>query len=146
MYRILIACISYIVLTFVIAMTWNMVLFRDIYISLAASSLRPEPIVPLGLLTVVIEAVALSLLFHTFYRSAPSFKNALLLALSVGTFNMTYAAFTVPAKFLISPVWQYASLELAFGIVHYGLAGIAFFFIFGKRVTQDVRAIDGATS
>jgi len=145
MYRILIACISYIVMTFIIAMTWNMVLFRDIYVSLAASSLRPEPIIPLGLLTVIIEAVVMSVLFHSFYRSAPSFKNALILALSAGAFNMTYASITVPAKFLISPIWQYMSLELTFGLLHYGLAGIMFFFIFNTRIPQNVKTIEGTS-
>ena len=37
---------------------------------------------------------------------------------------MSYAALVVPAKFVIAPVWQYVSLELLFGVIHYGLAGL----------------------
>lgn len=133
MTRIFVAIISYLVLTFTIAITWNLVLFRETYLALAAGSLRPEPIIPLGLLSVLTEAVAMSLLFHFYYGRSPGIKNAVILALSVGVFSMTYASFTVPAKFLISPVWQYLVLELSFGLLHYGLVGVVFFFIFKTR-------------
>lgn len=137
MLRILIACISYIVLTFAIAMIWNMVLFRDTYISLGASSLRSQPIIMLGLLSVITEAITLSLLFHFYFRQSTSLKGAITLAMSVGVFSMTYASFTVPAKFIIDPIWQYVSLELIFGLFHYGLVGTAFFFIFKNSATQN---------
>ncbi len=135
--RVFVACVSYIVLTFALAMIWNMVMFRDTYVALAATSLRAEPIIPLGLLSVVTEAVAMSLLFHFYYRRAMSLRSAVIFALSVGVFSMTYASFTVPAKFVISPVWQYVSLELVFGLLHYSLVGVVFFFIFNKHDASD---------
>ncbi len=138
MLRILIACISYVVLTFAIAMIWNMVLFRDIYISLAANSLRSQPIIMLGLLSVITEAVTLSLLFHFYFRQSASLKGAVALAVSVGIFSMTYASFTVPAKFIIDPIWQYVSLEIIFGLIHYGLVGAAFFFIFKDSAAPNI--------
>jgi hypothetical protein len=140
MLRILIACISYIVLTFAIAMIWNMVLFRDIYISLAANSLRSQPIIMLGLLSVMTEAITLSLLFHFYFHHSKSLKGAITLAVSVGIFSVTYASFTVPAKFIIDPIWQYVSLELIFGLFHYGLVGTAFFFIFKDSPAQNTSA------
>ncbi len=138
MFRVLKACICYVILTFAIAMIWNMIVFRDAYVALAASSLRSETIVPLGLVSVVAEAVALSLLFHFYHRRTASLKSTVILALSVGVFSMTYASFTVPAKFVISPIWQYVTLELIFGLLHYGLVGIAFFFIFRNRNVPNI--------
>lgn len=135
--RVLIACFSYVILTFAIAMIWNMVLFRDTYVALAATSLRAEPIIPLGLLSVLTEAVAMSLLFHFYCRRSMSLKTAITFALLVGVFSMTYASFTVPAKFVIDPIWQYVSLELIFGLLHYSLVGIVFFFIFNNRDASD---------
>lgn len=137
MSRIFIACFSYVILTFAIAMIWNMVMFRDTYLALAATSLRAAPIIPLGLISVLTEAVAMSLLFHFYCRRAMSLKTAVTFALSVGVFSMTYASFTVPAKFVISPIWQYVSLELAFGWLHYSLVGVVFFFIFKKHDALD---------
>jgi len=121
--RILIAFFSYVILTFAIAMVWNMVMFRDTYLALAATSLRAEPVIPL--------------LFHFYCRYTMSLKTAVTFALSVGVFSMTYASFTVPAKFVISPIWQYVSLELFFGLLHYSLVGVVFFFIFKSRDASD---------
>jgi hypothetical protein len=143
MARFLTACICYIILTLAIALFWNMVLFRDAYVALASNSLRPEPIIHLGLISVITEAVTLSLLFHFIFHRMPSLRNAVLLALSVGVFSMTYASFTVPAKFIISPIWQYISLELAFGLLHYGLAGIAFYFVFRNQNKVNVESLAG---
>ncbi len=133
MFRIFIACFSYVILTFAIAMVWNMVIFRDTYLALAATSLRAEPVILLGLLSVATEAVAMSLLFHFYCRSTMSLKTSVTFALFVGVFSMTYASFTVPAKFVIGPIWQYVCLELVFGLLHYSLVGIVFFFIFNNH-------------
>jgi len=81
------------------------------------------------------EGVALSALFYMFYINERSLRKGMLLGLLAGVFSMTYASLVVPAKFTISPIWQYLSLEILFGILHYGVAGLIFALIFRKTAT-----------
>jgi hypothetical protein len=121
---------AYIVLTFALAFIWNMLLFRDKYTALASESLRDNPIMPLGFVAIVIQALILATLFSKF--SDGSMQQGLLLALGVGAFSITYGAFVVPAKFAIAPVAHYAALELLFGVIHYSAIGVALTYVFRK--------------
>jgi hypothetical protein len=107
-----------------------MILFRDSYVAMGAESMRENPIMPLGLVAILIEAAVLSWLFSTFFDG--SLKQGLLLALAAGAFSMTYGALVVPAKFLIEPVAKYVLLELGFGVLHYAAAGAALAFVLRK--------------
>jgi len=132
--RILItAGLAYTILTFAVAYTWNLIIFPDIYAGLTLASHRPGPIIPLGVAAILSQALAITALFHFVYAQRPGLGKAIALSLTVGIMDTAYAAFTVPAKFIIDPIATYVSLELAFGVVHYGLVGLAFFFIFGKK-------------
>ncbi len=130
MSKILTGAATYIVLTFALAFVWNMVLFRDTYVALGAQSMRDEPIMPLGLAAILIEAVVLALLFSKVFNG--SLKQGLFLALAVGAFSITYGALVVPAKFLIDPVPSYVALEAGFGLLHYGAAGVGLAYVFRK--------------
>lgn len=131
MSKILTGAVTYVVLTFALAFVWNMLLFRDTYVALGAHSMRAEPIMPLGLAAILIEAFVLSLLFSKVFDG--SLKQGLFLALAVGAFSITYGALVVPAKFLIDPVPTYVALEASFGLLHYGAAGVALTYLFRKN-------------
>ena len=51
MKRLLVVLLCYIVLTFAWAYVWNLILFRDLYVSMAGGALRETPILALGFLT-----------------------------------------------------------------------------------------------
>jgi hypothetical protein len=121
---------AYVVLTFALAFVWNMILFRDNYVSMGSQSVRGEPIMPLGLAAIVIAALVLAFLFSKFF--AGSMRPAVILALAVGAFSITYGAFVVPAKFAIEPIAMYVLLEATFGLLHYAAAGVALAFVFKK--------------
>jgi len=135
MFKFALATLSYVVFTMVLGIFWNLFIFRDIYIELAKYSYRSAPIIPLGMSAMLAEGVALSALFYMFYINERSLRKGMLLGLLAGVFSMTYASLVVPAKFTISPIWQYLSLEILFGILHYGVAGLIFALIFRKTAT-----------
>jgi len=116
-------------------MVWNLFAFKGIYLELAQYAYRPTPIMPLGVIAMLLEALALSWLFSLFYRNEYSLRQGVLLSLLTGVFSMTYAALVVPAKFIITPVWQYVSLELLFAVIHYSVVGLIFAKIFRNAST-----------
>lgn len=113
----------YLLVSFAIAYLWNMVLFRDIYLSLTSGSYRQVPIMQMGLFTMFLEGLAIAVIFSQFYRKGSPLREGLKLGLLVGVFSVGYSSFVVPAKFAIDPVWQYSLIELTFGIIHFGIVG-----------------------
>jgi len=133
MLKISIAVITYVVFTMALGVIWNLFLFQDIYVELTQNAYRSAPIMPLGMTAMLAEALALSVLFYVFYRNERSLLQGVSLGLLAGVFSMTYASLVVPAKFSITPIWQYVSLELLFGVIHYSAVGLIFALIFRKE-------------
>jgi len=136
MHKFIFAILFYVVFTIAFGAFWNLFIFRDTYVELAQYSYRVTPILPLGMAAMFAEGVALSVLFKLFYTTEHSLGLGLLLALLVGVFSISYASLVVPAKFLISPIWKYVSLEIVFGIIHYGSVGAVYALIFRSKVTN----------
>jgi hypothetical protein len=129
---ILIGVVAYVLLTIVLGVVWNLFLFQDTYNAISGPGRRTSPIMPLGISSMLLEGVALSLLFSRFFQGPIPVRDGVVLALLIGAFSMGYAAFVVPAKFAVTQVWKYAALELAFGVLHFGAVGALFSFIFRR--------------
>jgi hypothetical protein len=130
MKRILSGVVTYIVLTVVMGFVWNMALFHGAYAGIGGPGRREHPIMPLGVSSIIIESAALSLLFSRFCEGQGRIQEGITLTMLVGAFSVGYAALVVPAKFSVTPVWQYIALESIVGILHFGSAGILFSDIF----------------
>ena len=111
---------------------WNLVLFHDIYSAMSGPGRRVSPIMPLGISSILIESLALSVLFSRFFQGQSPIREGITLAMLVGVFSIGYAALVVPAKFAVTPIWKYVALELAFGVLHFGAVGVLFSYIFRK--------------
>ncbi|KKW45972.1 hypothetical protein A3C21_03170 [Candidatus Kaiserbacteria bacterium RIFCSPHIGHO2_02_FULL_59_21] len=126
----IIATVAYIVFNFAFAFVWNLGIFKKQYETLTGETAREKPIIPLGFLAIVIQALALSTLFALFYSGTNPITGGLFFGLLLGSYSIVYGAFVVPAKFNIEPVWQYAVLELAYGVLHFSIAGIIVAYVF----------------
>jgi len=126
----IIATLAYIVFNFAFAFAWNLGIFKKQYKTLTGSTAREKPIIPLGFLAIVVQSIALSVMFSLFSTGTNPVGEGLLFGFLLGSFSTVYGAFVVPAKFKIEPVWKYATLELIYGILHFGTAGIIVAYIF----------------
>lgn len=126
----IIATVAYIVFNFVFALVWNLGLFKKQYAEMAGTTAREKPIIPLGLVAIIVQALALSVLFSSFYQGTNPIGEGLMLGLLIGSYSIVYGAFVVPAKFKIVPVWKYAMFEVAYGVLHFGIAGVILAYIF----------------
>jgi len=135
--KFLLSIAAYVTFTMALGTFWNLLVFRDIYDELAQNIYRSAPIIPLGMTAVFAEGLALSALFYMFYTNDRTLRQGVLLSLLAGVFSMTYASLVVPAKFSITPVWQYLSLEMVFGVIHYSIIGLIYALIFRKSVDDN---------
>lgn len=133
MLKISFAVLSYVVFTMTLGVVWNLFIFRGIYVELGQNAYRSAPIMSLGMAAMLAEALALSALFYLFHNNVRSLQQGVSLGLLAGVFSMTYASLVVPAKFSITPIWQYVSLELLFGVIHYSAVGLIYALIFRKK-------------
>jgi len=138
MRTILLSIMAYVVLTLTLGFVWNLILFKDLYAGMTGAAMRPNPIIPLGLIAILFEAITLSLAFQKFHNSSIGLRSGLVIALGFGVFSMTYASLVVPAKFAIEPVATYTLMEITFGLIHYSLAGIVLARLFTGKPRETV--------
>src|SRR3989338_1234854 len=75
----IIATVAYIVFNFAFAFVWNLGIFKKQYETLTGETAREKPIIPLGFLAIVIQALALSTLFALFYSGTNPITGGLFL-------------------------------------------------------------------
>ncbi len=124
----IIAIVAYVIFNFAFTAPWNLFVFKKQYEEMTGTIQRANPIMPLGILAMVIEAIAMTVIFSFFYTEG--IWLAIQLSLLVGLFSFLYGALVVPAKFKIEPVGKYVTLEIAHGLVQFVGIGLIFAFIF----------------
>jgi len=122
------AVIAYVVFNFVFTAPWNLVIFKKQYEEMTGAIQREKPIMPLGVLAMIVHAISMAIIFSLFYTGG--IWEAIGLSLLVGLFSLLYGALVVPAKFKIEPVWKYVALEIEHGVLQFVGIGIIFSFIF----------------
>jgi hypothetical protein len=63
------AIVAYVVITFIIAAGWHLVLFKDVYDQFGIFT-RKEPIIPLGIASMIMQALVLAYLYPRFTGGA----------------------------------------------------------------------------
>jgi hypothetical protein len=124
--------ISFIIVTFMLAYIWHLELYGESYAAMGVASLRPEPIFQFGLLAIITHAIVFVYFFEKFYNASSSLLAALKIALGLGAVITAYAAFTVAAKFEIEPAINYVLLELIFGVLHYTVIGVLYYWLYNR--------------
>ena len=114
---------AYLIPTFPLGYVWHLVLFAAQYHALQAY--RPDVIIPLGLASMIIQAVLLSWLYPRLFREAASswLSSGLKFGLLVGAFAWTLSTLAVAAKHVMTSVPDYLVLETAFTVVQYVIVG-----------------------
>src|SRR5262245_54983133 len=74
--KYVLAVIAYIVVTFAVAASWHLVFFKDLYDQLAIFT-RKEPLIPLGLVSILTQALILAYLYPVFYKGGGPAKEGL---------------------------------------------------------------------
>lgn len=114
---------AYLVPTFPIAFVWHLVLFEQSYHALGIY--RPDPIIPFGLASMIIQAAIFS---WAFPRAFPRHRNAalkdgLLFGLVAGLLSWSFTTLAVAAKHPMGSITDYVVLETAFTFLQFLIVG-----------------------
>ncbi len=126
------AVLAYVFITFAIAAGWHLVLFKDLYDQLGIFT-RKEPIIPLGITSIVMQAVVLSSMYPRFYGGHSVIKEGLAFGLLIGVLMASIAVFAEAGKQQVSSLSTWLLFESAYYLLQFGVLGVVIAAIYGKE-------------
>ncbi|MGJ8680238.1 hypothetical protein [Paraglaciecola sp.] len=136
--KFLLATISYVVLTMLIAYPWHMIWFHDLYGEMGAYT-RPIPSVPLGMFSMVIQGVVIAYLYPIFYRTGHPIVQGIKFNMLIGAVIYSVMGLAMAAKIDINPISTYLVYNLGFQLIQVLLTGTALGVIYGKIDSLNTR-------
>lgn len=129
--KIAFAALGYTVVTFVLGITWHLVLFKDVYEAFGVYT-RKEPIIPMGLASMVIQGIVLAILYSRQVKQATDrpFSGAIAFNLLAGLFFVSGTVLALAAKAEIAHLGAWFGYNLAFSLIQFLLSGVIFGFVF----------------
>jgi hypothetical protein len=95
------ATLGYIVVTFIIAAIWHLVLFKEVYDQLGIFT-RKEPIIPLGLASMILHGLVLSYIYPLLQRDGKPVVEGLKFGILMGIFLGSSAVLAEAGKQMVS--------------------------------------------
>jgi len=129
--KIILATLSYIFITMSIAYPWHMVWFHDLYGEMGAYT-RPEPSIPLGLLSMLTQGLVIAYLYPFFYRDGNPVIQGIKFSVIIGVLVYSAMGFAMVAKIDINPISTYLLYNLAFQFIQFVFTGAILGLIYGK--------------
>lgn len=130
--KIIFATVSYVVLSMAVAFPWHMIWFHNLYAEMGAVT-RAEPIIPLGMLTMVIQGFVLAYLYPFYYRGGNPALNGIKFTFIAGLLIYTVMGFATVAKMNIEPISTFLLYHTAFQVIQFLITGAALGLIYGKK-------------
>ncbi|MCZ6837204.1 MAG: DUF1761 domain-containing protein [Planctomycetota bacterium] len=128
--RYVLAVISYFVITMAIAYPWHMIWFHDEYVQMKAFT-RAEPIIPLGMLAILIQGVVMAYFYPLFYRGGRPLIQGIKFGLLIGLMVYSVMGFATAAKMDINPIPTFLAYHTVFQALQFIATGAAIGIIFG---------------
>lgn len=116
------AALGYLVPTFVLGFTWHFWLFPGAYEALGIYN-RAEPIIPLGLLSMGIQALVMAYLFPFFLREGSPVARGVEFGLIMGAFLFSVSTLANAAKIVVADMTAWLLLQATFHAVQFAIAG-----------------------
>ena len=133
--RFLLAATGYIVVTFIIAASWHLVLFREVYDQLAIFT-RKEPLIPLGLISMVLQGLVVAYLYPLFRKDGRPIREGLKFGLLMGVFMGSSAVFAEAGKQEVTSLSTWLLLESIYYLLQFAVVGLVIGLVYGPRSTE----------
>ena len=131
MKKYIIATLSFIIVGFIMAFLWHLVIFKSIYDSLKIYSI--EPIIPLGFTSFVLEGLAFVYIFQFFRRGRKPLQEGLIFGLVVyGVIMGGVGVLAEGAKHAVTSLSTWLIMESAFYIITGAVLGTIVGLIYEK--------------
>lgn len=133
--RFILAAIAYVVVTFAMAASWHLVFFKDLYDQLAIFT-RKDPLIPLGVVSILTQALVLAYLYPALYKGGSPAKEGLKFGLLIGVLMASVAVFAEAGKQNVSSLTTWLVFETAYYLLQFGLLGVIIGLIYGRSIRR----------
>lgn len=123
MSKLLLSAAAYIAIVFPLALAWHIGLFKEKYVTFGY--LTEEPNIAVGLAVIVIQSLALAMIYPFFQTGSVGFLRAFQFAGLMGLFFWTSHVLALVAKQNVPNASGFIALETGYLILQFGLFAIA---------------------
>jgi hypothetical protein len=116
------ATLGYLVPTFLLGFTWHFWFFPGLYDGFGIYN-RAEPVIPLGMLSMAIQALVMAYLYPFFRREGGSIGSGVVFGLLMGAFLFSVSTVANAAKIMVANVAAWFVVQAAFHVVQFVIAG-----------------------
>lgn len=121
--------LAYVIVTFAVQGASHFLINADHYAGI--SIMRPEPILPLGMATMVIQGLLFALLYPAFSRSG-TIREAVVFSWAVGAFLASYIVLGEAGKYAVPEIGPWIVVEVSAAAVQYTVFGLLLGLIHGR--------------
>lgn len=127
------AVLAYVVCTFLIAAPWHLVFFKPVYDELAIFT-RKEPLIPLGLMSMLMQGLVLSYLYPFFAQGKPSIQTGSAFGILMGVLLASSAVFAEAGKQNVTSLSTWLTLESVYYLFQFTVVGAVIGRIYARGV------------
>ena len=101
------------------------------------SIMRADPIIPLGVASMIIQGLIIAWLFPAFYRGPHPIRNAIVFSCAIGGFLASYIVLAEAGKYSIPSVASWIAVEASAALVQYLIFGVLLGLLHRQRAALD---------
>ena len=125
------AILAYTIITFAIAAPWHFIWFKELIHNLGIYN-KPEPVIALGILSMLIQGSVMAYLYPLFYRGGSPAVEGIKFGLIMGVFLFSVSTLANAAKIEVNPISTFIMIQIAFHSIQFVLTGAVIGLIFGR--------------
>lgn len=119
---VLLTVLAYVLATFGVQGASHFAINADHYA--AISIMRPDPVIPMGVGSMLIQGTIIVLLFPTFNTGASTIRNALVFSWTIGGFLASYIVLGEAGKYAIPSISSWILVEGSTAVVQFTIFGL----------------------
>jgi hypothetical protein len=121
---------AYVAITFALGFVWHLLVFKNLYHRLAIYTRLDDPIIPLGLLSMLIQGAVLAYLFPKIVDIQGSAFEGIAFSLLIGLFLASSAVIAEAAKQRVTSLRIWFVVESLYYFIQFLLTGLAMSYIY----------------
>ena len=130
MKKIIVAALGYMLISFPLAYSWHLIFFKKAYEAFGIYTRGQHPIIPLGILSMLIQGPILASLYSRWRGDGPRLGSAFKFCLLMGLFYASGTVITVAAKSQIANLPLWFGLNFVFHFLQFSLTALVFAAVF----------------
>jgi len=138
MRKFVLAILAYAIPTMAVAFPWHFVWFHDLYHQLGIYN-RQEVIIPLGMLSMLIQGLILAYLYPLFYKTGHPVTQGIKYGLLMGLYMYSVSTLANAAKIMVTSIPIWLGIQALFHTIQFVLAGALIGLAYGRLDTHGVR-------